>query len=140
MDRAMAESARRERPEGFTLLEVVAAMAILVVFLVPMLAAVSAGLKNIEAIRRRSLALRLAQEKMAELESMPIPDAEGTDDGDFGRDYPDYTWRTEVIKTPDLQLLEATVASLQAMEVHVTVFWEEAGTEKSLRLNTILLE
>ena len=125
---------------GFTLLEVVAALAILMLFLVPVLGAVTQGLRNVEHVRSRSLALRLAQDKMTEIEMMPIPEYEGEDRGDFDREYPGYRWEQENIKSPDIQLMEEYIVGLKGMEIHVTVFWLEGEDEKSVKLSTIILE
>jgi general secretion pathway protein I len=125
---------------GFTLLEVVAALAILVLFLVPMLGAVTQGMRSVESSRKRELALTLAQNKMTEIEMLKIPDTEGSDDGDFGKDYPDYRWEEEAVKTPELQLMEQYLPGLQAMEIHLRVIWTESGAEKSVQLNTLLME
>jgi len=125
---------------GFTLLEVVVAMAILMIFLVPILGAISQGLRNVESVKKRSVALRLAEDKMAELEALPVPMAEEVKKGEFGDMYPGYLWETEYIKTPDLQLMEAALPNLKGMEVHLRVYWEEAGAEKMIQLNSLLLE
>ncbi len=132
-----ANTPTRER--GFTLLEVIAALAILMIFLVPILGAITSGLRNIEAVRNRSKALRLAQDKMAEIEALPFPEVEEVKTGDFGRDLDGYRWEMEIIKTPDLQLMEEYL-NLKGMEIHLMVYWEEAGTEKVIQLNTLLLE
>ncbi len=130
---------RTDARAGFTLLEVVAALAILMVFLVPALGAVSGGIRNVDSIRNRSLALLLAQNKMAEIEMLEIPDSEGSEDGNFGRDFPEYSWRLDVIKTPDLQLMENAIPTIQGMEIHLHVFYEEDQTLKSVTLSSILL-
>ena len=128
------------KEKGFTLLEVVAALAILVIFLVPILGAVSQAMHGIESAKNRSLALKLAQDKMTQIEMMPVPLEEGTEDGDFGSEHPGYRWEYEVVKTPDLQMMEEYIAGLRGMEIHLMVFWQERGMEKSLQLNTIVME
>ncbi len=124
---------------GFTLVEVVIAIAILALVLVPLLGSVSHGLKTVRMAKTRSVAFRLAQDKMAEIEMLPVPDAEGTESGDFGDEYPDYRWEIEAIKSPELQEMETYLPSLVAMEVHLSVFWQEGEAEKSIRLSTLLM-
>lgn len=126
---------------GFTLLEVVVAIAILALFLTPVLGSVSNGLRSVDRVRSRSLALRLAQDKMSEVEMVKVPDAEETSDGDFGDDYPGYRWEMETVKTPELELLEMAITTtpIVAWEVHLRVFWTEDGGERSVELSTILV-
>jgi type II secretion system protein I len=123
---------------GFTLIEVVVAMTILVMFLVPILGAISNGMKNISTAKRRSAALMLAESKMTELEMMPIPDAQGAESGDFP-EFPGYTWEYEAIKTPYLELMEENIG-IVGMEIHLSVFWIEGETRKSISLQTLLVE
>ena len=125
---------------GFTLIEVMIALAILMLFLVPLLGSVTTGLQSVVAARNRSLGLRLAQDRMTEIYMTPIPDAEGTTEGDFGRDYPAYRWEMEAVKTPDLQMMEQQIPSLKAMEIRLQVLWDENGAEKSVELDTLILE
>ncbi|HUT55614.1 MAG TPA: type II secretion system minor pseudopilin GspI [bacterium] len=136
---ATEKTRSRAGSDGFTLLEVVAALAILAVFLVPILGAVSQGLTAVAAAKNRTLALQLAQDKMTEFELMKMPDAEGADDGDFPL-HPGFTWQTEAVKTPEIQLMENYILGLQGMEIHLRVFWNEGGTEKTIQLNTLFME
>ena len=139
-DRGAGQGHGRRGAAGFTLLEVVAAMAILAIFLVPMLGAVSQGLQSVETARNRALALRLAQDKMTELEMLKLPEVEGSEQGDFGPDYPGYRWEMEAVKTMEIQLMESYMPGLQGMEIHLLVYWQEKGAEKMIQLNTLLME
>ena len=131
----------RPRPgTGFTLVEVMAALAILTIFLVPILGSVSKGLQFVSRARARTLALRLCQDKLAEVEMMPTPESEGSDDGEFGREYPGYRWQVEAIKTPLFQLLEKQFPNMKGMEVHVRVFWDEDGVPRSIQLASVLMD
>ncbi len=137
-ERAPGGRRQRAASPGFTLLEVVAALAILVVFLVPILAAVTQGLQSVAAAKNRTLALQLAQDKMTEFELMKIPDSEGVVQGDFPG-HPGFHWRMEAVKTPEIQLME-TYVGLKGMEIHLRVLWDEGGIEKSIQLNTLFME
>lgn len=131
---------RGEFSPGFTLVEVMAALAILVLFLVPLLGAVSQGLQFVGRARTRTEALQLAQDKLAEVEMMTIPETEGVESGDFGRDYPGWRWEVEASKPPIIQLMEQQFTGLQAMEIHVTVFYDEAGTPRTVELDGIVMQ
>lgn len=130
----------RATSSGFTLIEVVLALAILAMFIVPLLGSITRGMESIRTMENRSLALRLAQDKMTELRMLTFPEAEGTDDGDFGRDYPDFKWRVEMTKSPTIQLMETAIPTLKGMEVRLVVSWKEGTAEKSVELQTVLLE
>ena len=128
---------RPRRTAGFTLLEVMIAMAILAMVLVPLLGAIIKGQQAISASKFRSHALRLAEDKMTELEMTVLPEDEGEWDGDFGNDHEGYRWRMELVKSPDLELAEEML-NIKARELYLHVTWVEEGTEKSLTLATMV--
>jgi type II secretion system protein I len=124
---------------GFTLLEVVVALAILMLFLTPILGALSQGMRNVDSVRKRSLALRLAEDRMAMEQALPFPEGETTKDGEF-ETAPGFRYHLEIVKSPDILLMESAIPSLKGFELHLIVAWDDSGTEKSLRLNTIILQ
>jgi len=80
---------------GFTLLEVMIALAVMSIVLVSVYRMHSQSLTMNTAARFYTLAPLLAQNKMAELETLSsggFPD----DSGDFGEQYPGYSWRTSL--------------------------------------------
>ena len=80
---------------GFTLLEVMIALAVMSIVLVSVYRMHSQSLTMNTAARFYTLAPLLAQNKMAELETVSsegFPD----DSGDFGEQYPGYSWRTSL--------------------------------------------
>ena len=126
--------------QGFTLVEVMAALAILVIFLVPLLGAVSQGLQFVGRAKQRTQALQLAQDKLAEVLMTKAPETEGTKNGDFGHDYPGYRWEVEAIKPPMFLLLEQQFPGFKAMEMHVRVIYDEGGTQKVIQLDGIVMQ
>jgi len=124
--------------EAFTLLEVMAAVCILAMFLVPLLGAVSGGMRTIEHARNLQIARQLASNKLEELKIWRIPEAEQEIDGDFGPEYPQYQYRIIFSKNPELQLLEQQISGLQTMEVELDVAWPEGGQESVLQFQTML--
>ena len=80
---------------GFTLLEVMVALAVMSIVLVSIYRMHSQSLTMNTAARFYILAPLLAQNKLAELESLS---SEGFSDnsGDFGEQYPGYSWRSSV--------------------------------------------
>ena len=80
---------------GFTLLEVMIALAVMSIVLVSVYRMHSQSLTMNTTARFYTLAPLLAQNKMAELETLSsegFPD----DSGDFGEQYPGYSWQTSI--------------------------------------------
>ena len=84
--------------KGFTLLEVMMAMAILSIPLVAVFQSQSQSISMATEVRFLTTASLLAQGKMAEIDKMDpreiIPMS-----GDFRENFPDYAWRVEVTDT-----------------------------------------
>ncbi len=109
---------------GFTLLEVVVAVAILSTSLVALLSAHNrALLMEAEAVRLTEI-VSLAREEMERLYLKPLPEA-GVSELRKREDYPRYQWRTEIKETP----------FNGAWEVAVLVF--EAGDDGASDLFTL---
>lgn len=83
---------RNPRPCGFTLLEVMIAMAILATTLIVVFQSQSQSISMANDSRSLTVLSLLAQSKMADMESMTTL-SEGESKGNFGVDYPDYDWR-----------------------------------------------
>ncbi|OGP67028.1 MAG: type II secretion system protein GspI [Deltaproteobacteria bacterium RBG_19FT_COMBO_43_11] len=95
---------------GFTLMEVLIAMAILAIALVGVFQLQSQSISMATDSRFMTTAALLAQSKMVEIES-GIVSSSRAQDGDFGDDYPQYSWRLEVTDTqlPQFKKIEVTV-------------------------------
>ena len=83
---------RRHTGSGFTLLEVMVAMAIMAIVLVSVYRMHSQTLTMNTAARFYTQAPMLAQSKLAQIE-VDSSGINGTDSGDFGDKFPGYTWR-----------------------------------------------
>jgi general secretion pathway protein I len=120
----MKYSCRTGRAHGFTLLEVLVAVAILAIAMVAILKANVQNLDALNASRESTTASLLAAGKLAEIEAMgPAEWAEF--EGDFAEDHPDYTWEVET----------AITESEGVMRVVVTV--QRSGGEEA---NAVRLE
>jgi general secretion pathway protein I len=97
-------------PKGFTLMEVMLAMAILAISLVGVFQSQSQSISMATDSRFLTTAALLAQSKMAEVEAGTALDI-GKQDGDFGADYPDYSW--------NLQISDTQLAKFKKIEVTV---------------------
>ena len=80
---------------GFTLLEVMIALAVMSIVLVSVYRMHSQSLSMNTAARFYTLAPLLAQNKIAELEALSS-DGFPNDSGDFGEQYPGYSWQTSI--------------------------------------------
>ena len=81
---------------GFTLLEVMIALAIIAIALMAVLGSQSQGLSLAGESRFNRTAALLAQGKMAEIEAVKDRRDLNSDSGDFGDEFPGYTWQLSV--------------------------------------------
>jgi len=95
---------------GFTLLEVMIAMAILAIALVAVFQSQSQSISMAGQARFATTASLLAQSKMAEVEMMKPADI-NADSGEFGNDFHDYSWKVDVTETQveNVKKIEVTV-------------------------------
>ncbi|MBW1802033.1 MAG: type II secretion system minor pseudopilin GspI [Deltaproteobacteria bacterium] len=85
-------SATKNKYHGFTLLEVMVAMAIIAIALTAVLGSQSQGVSLASEAKFNTTAALLAQSKMAEIR-LKNPDELISDSGDFGEDFPGYLWQ-----------------------------------------------
>jgi len=106
------ESQRREprriftRRGGFTLLEVMIAMAIMAIALVAVYQSQSQSVSMASDSRFLTTASLLAQSRMAEIDTDTRKAIAATTNGDFGEAFPDYRWQMEVGNVEEIQLLK----------------------------------
>ena len=100
----MLQNMRILKKNGFTLLEVMIAMAILAITLVVVFQSQSQSISMAGRARFESTASLLAQSKMAEIEAAD-PENVVSDSGDFGDDFPGYSWQVDVTET-EIKLLK----------------------------------
>ena len=91
--------------DGFTLLEVMIAMAILAIALVAVYQSQSQSLSMASDSRFLTTASLLAQGRMAEIDAAaPLQMVNGN--GDFGEAFPDYKWDVEIGDVEEIPLLK----------------------------------
>jgi len=98
--------------KGFTLMEVMVAMAILAIALVSIFQLQSQSISMATDSRFLTTAALLAQSKMVEVETQSTL-SNKTESGDFGPDYPQYAWQLVIDDTQLLQFkkIEVTVTN-----------------------------
>ena len=114
---------KNRNTRGFTLLEVMLAVAILAIALVAVFYSQSQSISMISKSRFATTAALLAQSRIAEIEAMVSGDV-SFGSGDFGDDFPDYSWRVDVAET-QIEHLE---------KVEVMVINEKMKSDNSYRL------
>ncbi len=98
----------RQSKNGFTLLEVMAALAIVAVALVTLLGSHLVSLDLALLHKEQSLASTLAGRMMRENMTIPYDDLESAD-GDFSPDHPEIGWEIEVSDADIDNLKEITI-------------------------------
>lgn len=113
----------KKNNSGFTLLEVMVALLIIAISFIVLLHSRNQSVIAADYARHTTIATLLASEKMSEIEHGESLDS-GEDAGNFGEEYPEYTWRTTVSDT----------AYELVNEVRVVVSWGEGRSQRSVEL------
>jgi general secretion pathway protein I len=114
---------------GFTLLEVLVAVAILSIALVVLLGLRNQDVKWVDETRHLTVATALAKMKMVETGLESFPDL-GETNGEFGQGFPDFHWHRAVSSTPFDHV----------REVHVSVTWGQSDRESVELVNYVFQE
>jgi general secretion pathway protein I len=123
-------TARPSPRAGFTLLEVLVAVAVIATALVSLLGLHGRNVQIVAFDQRLARATLLAQAMMTEtLVAEPFPDPTQSR-GDFASD-PEYHWEVEVLRGPSREIEDLT------REVRVRVYWDGAEAD-AVRLVTLL--
>jgi general secretion pathway protein I len=110
---------------GFTLLEVMVAVAIMALVLVTLLSLKNRSMGDVLLMQHMTTATMLAKRKMVETTSESKLHTPTDDDGDFPEEeFKDYTWKRTIVPTPFIQI----------MEVRVAVLWKEGTRQESVEL------
>jgi general secretion pathway protein I len=104
---------------GFTLLEVMIAVAIIAIALTVLLGSQSQSVSFANSAKFETMAALLAQGKMSEI-VLQETDALSSESGDFGDDYPGYAWESTV---SDVSIPGGEVLSDYLKQIDLTVTW-----------------
>jgi len=108
---------------GFTLLEVMIAMAIIAIALVAVFGSQSQSVSLASEAKFNTTAALLAQSKMAEIETLNPKDLI-SGSGDFGEDFPDYHWDVTV---SDIAFPGAEEVSDHLKQINLSISYGEHG-------------
>ena len=112
---------QKRKSFGFTLLEVMVAMAIIAIALTAVLGSQSQSVSLASEAKFNTTAPLLAQSKIAEIEVAEQDDLAGGS-GDFGEDFPGYTWELSV---EDIVFEEPENVSDLLKRIDLKVSWGE---------------
>jgi general secretion pathway protein I len=111
--------------QGFTLLEVMVAVAIMALVLVTLLGLKNRSMEDVLLMQHMTTATMLAKRKMVETTTESKLHVPMEDDGVFPEEeYKDYTWKRTIAPTPLIRI----------MEVRVAVLWKEGTRQESVEL------
>jgi prepilin-type N-terminal cleavage/methylation domain-containing protein len=119
---------RKSRDHGFTLLEIIICLGLIALVLVAVFHLQAQNLDLQSEAQFMTTATCLLQERLSLIQSQEKIE-EGTNTGDFGKDYPEYTYTQEVSEVPDTETL---------YKVKVSVILEREKTRRDLWLETYL--
>jgi general secretion pathway protein I len=105
--------------KGFTLLEVMIAVALIAVALVTLLGSQSQSVSYANSAKFETMAALLAQSKMSEILIQDAGALSG-DSGDFGDDYQGYAWEAKV---SDVAIDDLDTISEYLKQIDLTVTW-----------------
>jgi general secretion pathway protein I len=105
--------------KGFTLLEVMIAVAIIAIALTTLLGSQSQSVSFANSAKFETMAALLAQSKMSELVTLE-KNRLTSDSGDFGDDYPGFTWE---VRVSDITIGNIANISDYLKQVDLTVTW-----------------
>ena len=133
MDRVLDDSLDGQvHQHGFTLLEVMVAPAILAIALTSIYRLQSQTIMMSASARFYSLAPQLARLKLAEIERQEFKDI-GNGTGDFGQDFPGYTWALGIEDLPS-DLITSKLYHLARIDITVSNNDENSYQMRTYRL------
>lgn len=124
----------KSKTKGFTLIEVVVAMAILGIGLIVIIELFSGGLRLARTSIEYTEAVNYARMKMEEL-GVKQTIEEGSEEGEFDNTF---RWQVETKKVDILPIQTGTdyKAPVDLFQVKVKVFWKSGSKERSTALET----
>jgi type II secretory pathway pseudopilin PulG len=120
---------RRSRRAGFTMIEVLVSLGLLIIILPAVMRGLSVSVWSASKAQHLAEAASLSQSMMNELVTSADPSSFGNS-GDFGDAYPGYTWTMQNNYRSELLLTEYTL----------TVHWKEKGADQTFNVSTFLAD
>ncbi len=128
----------RRRRRGFTLIEVLAALMLLAIALPVVMQGITLASSAGSLAKRRTEAGGLAESKLNELVATNAWQSNSLS-GDFGPDWPDYTWTAELLTWSQGQGL-GTQGSNTVQQLDVHVLWRSGIGQQSVTVSTLVYQ
>jgi prepilin-type N-terminal cleavage/methylation domain-containing protein len=116
---------RQKKSRGFTLIEVLATILLISIVLPVVMRGINVALSVADTAHHTSEAASLGEEKLNEM--LTDGSITTTTSGDFGADYPAYTWT-----------LQTNQRDYGMEEVVMTIVWTASGGQRTLNLSTMI--
>jgi len=133
----LREKLRLNKPnnDGFSLLEVIVALAIMAMGFITVLQLFSGSIRSASLSEQYLKGATLAQSKLGELEvnNYSVTEYEG-----IFPDEKNYRWQLQV--SPHTSSLNSKEHNIQLSEVTLNVLWEEAGKTRDIEINTLKVD
>lgn len=127
----MKHSTREQ--QGFTLIEMLAAVAILAIAMAAVISGLARYVDNTAYLREKTIALWVAHNRLTEIDLQPTWPELGKADGKLPMAGRDWKWQTEVKATEDPQLrrvdIEVTSADGQGTAARLSAFLAATGRQ-----------
>jgi prepilin-type N-terminal cleavage/methylation domain-containing protein len=133
----LREKLRLNKPnnDGFSLLEVIVALAIMAMGFVTVLQLFSGSIRSVTLSEQYLKGTTLAHSKLGELEvnNYSVTEYEG-----IFPDEKNYRWQLQV--SPHASPLNSKENNIQLSEVTLNVLWEDAGKTRDIEINTLKVD
>ena len=133
----LREKLRLNKPnnDGFSLLEVIVALAIMAMGFVTVLQLFSGSIRSVSLSEQYLKGTTLAHSKLGELEvnNYSVTEYEG-----IFPDEKNYRWQLQV--SPHTSPLNSKENNIQLSEVTLNVLWEDAGKTRDIQINTLKVD
>jgi len=133
----LREKLRLNKPnnDGFSLLEVIVALAIMAMGFVTVLQLFSGSIRSVSLSEQYLKGTTLAHSKMGELEvnNYSVTEYEG-----IFPDEKNYRWQLQI--SPHTSSLNSKENNIQLSDVTLNVLWEEAGKTRDIEISTVKVD
>jgi len=130
---------RSEKTSGFTLIEVVAALAVVSIALLGLLRLHLLSIAAADKATSVTAAALIARERMTEAICSGYPPV-GIQSGETGTDGSRLTWQTEVTDVPSSQAILQGLSLRGLRKISVDVAWGQPPRQKHIRMTTYAAE